>query len=78
MASCKLNDIAITLFTDEFTLHCRAVPYPAPMVMAFLSGVVEIALPILLVLSFATRFAGDRRAVHDFDCRIDRARRPPG
>jgi putative oxidoreductase len=32
-------------------------PFPAPMVMAFLSGCGEIIFPVLLVLGFATRFA---------------------
>ncbi|KQV66348.1 DoxX family protein [Rhizobium sp. Root1220] len=55
----QLNDIAITLFTDEFMLHLPGgpYPYPAPETMAFLSGAAEISLPILLVLGLATRFA---------------------
>ncbi|MGO6731179.1 DoxX family protein [Rhizobium ruizarguesonis] len=55
----QLNDTAITLFTDEFMLHLPGgpYPYPAPVVMAFLSGLGEITFPILLVLGFATRFA---------------------
>ncbi len=55
----QLNDTAITLFTDEFMLHLPSGPYhfPAPAVMAFLSGCGEITFPILLVLGFATRFA---------------------
>jgi putative oxidoreductase len=55
----QLNDTAITLFTDEFMLHLPGGPYhfPAPAVMAFLSGCGEITFPILLVLGFATRFA---------------------
>jgi putative oxidoreductase len=54
-----LNDTAVTLFTDEFMLHLPGGPYPfpAPMVMAFLSGCGEIVFPVLLVLGFATRFA---------------------
>jgi putative oxidoreductase len=56
----KLSDTAITLFTDEFMLHLPGGPYhyPAPAVMAFLSGCGEITFPVLLVLGFATRFAG--------------------
>jgi putative oxidoreductase len=56
----QLNDTAITLFTDEFMLHLPGgpYPYPAPVTMAFLSGVAEISFPILLVLGLATRFAG--------------------
>jgi putative oxidoreductase len=55
----KLNDTAITLFSDEFMLHLPGGPYhyPLPTVMAFLSGCGEITFPILLVLGFATRFA---------------------
>jgi putative oxidoreductase len=55
----QLNDTAIYLFTDEFKLHLPGGPYdfPAPAVMAFLSGGGEIVFPVLLVLGFATRFA---------------------
>jgi putative oxidoreductase len=55
----RLSDTAVTLFTDEFMLHLPGGPYPfpAPAVMAFLSGCGEITFPILLVLGFATRFA---------------------
>lgn len=56
----KLNDTAVTLFSDEFMLHLPGGPYhfPAPAVMAFLSGCGEITFPILLVLGLGTRFAG--------------------
>src|ERR1700751_4368887 len=55
----QLSDTAVTLFTDEFMLHLPGGPYPfpAPTVMAFLSGSGEIIFPILLVLGLATRFA---------------------
>src|SRR6201996_4476006 len=55
----KLSDTAITLFTDEFMLHLPGGPYhyPAPTVMAFLSGSGEILFPILLILGLGTRFA---------------------
>jgi putative oxidoreductase len=55
----KLSDTAITLFTDEFMLHLPGGPYhyPAPAVMAFLSGCGEITFPVLLVLGLGTRFA---------------------
>jgi putative oxidoreductase len=55
----RLRDTAVTLFTDEFMLHMPGGPYPfpAPTVMAFLSGCAEITFPILLVLGLATRFA---------------------
>jgi putative oxidoreductase len=47
------------LFSDEFMLHLPGGPYhyPAPTVMAFLSGCGEIMFPILLLLGFGTRFA---------------------
>ncbi|MBR0858950.1 DoxX family protein [Bradyrhizobium liaoningense] len=56
----RLNDTAVTLFSDEFMLHLPGGPYhfPAPTVMAFLSGSGEIMFPILLVLGLGTRFAG--------------------
>lgn len=55
----RLNDTAVTLFTDEFMLHLPGAPYhfPAPTVMAFLSGSGEILFSVLLVLGFATSFA---------------------
>jgi putative oxidoreductase len=55
----QLNDTAIDLFTEEFKLHLPGGPYdfPAPAVMAFLSGCAEVALPVLLVLGLGTRFA---------------------
>jgi putative oxidoreductase len=55
----QLSDTAVTLFTDEFMIHLPGGPYhyPAPAVMAFLSGCGEITFPVLLVLGLATRFA---------------------
>jgi putative oxidoreductase len=55
----KLSDTAVTLFTDEFMLHLPGGPYhyPAPTVIAFLSGCGEIMFPVLLLLGLATRFA---------------------
>jgi putative oxidoreductase len=55
----QLSDTAVTLFTDEFMLHLPGGPYPfpAPTLMAFLSGSGEIIFPTLLVLGLATRFA---------------------
>ena len=55
----QLSDTAVTLFTDEFMLHLPGGPYhyPAPAVMAFLSGCGEVTFPVLLVLGLATRFA---------------------
>ena len=55
----KLSDTTVTLFTDEFMLHLPGGPYhfPAPSVMAFLSGTGEILFPVLLVLGLGTRLA---------------------
>ena len=55
----QLNDTAVLLFSDEFKLHLPGGPYsfPAPEVMAFMSGSVEILAPIFLVLGLATRIA---------------------
>src|SRR5277367_4492807 len=55
----QLNDTAVDLFTSEFMIHLPGgpYPYPAPAIIAFLSGCAEIGLPILLALGFATRFA---------------------
>jgi putative oxidoreductase len=54
-----LSDGAISLFEDEFKIHWLGaeIPFPAPHVMAFASGCMEILLPILLVLGLGTRFA---------------------
>ncbi len=56
----ELNDTAVSLFTDEFQLHLPGGPYPfpAPELMAFLSGSVEVLAPVFLVLGLGTRFAG--------------------
>lgn len=55
----RLNETAVTLFSGEFMLHLPGGPYhfPAPTMMAFLSGSGEIMFPILLVLGLGTRFA---------------------
>jgi putative oxidoreductase len=55
----RLNDTAVYLFADEFKLHLPGGPYdfPAPAVMAFVSGCGEIIFPALLVLGLGTRFA---------------------
>jgi len=55
----QLNDTAIDLFTSEFQLHLPGGPYPfpAPAVVAFLSGCGEVTFPVLLVLGLGTRFA---------------------
>ncbi len=55
----KLSDSADALFTDEFKLHVLGgqYPFPAPHLMAFASGMMEILLPILLVFGLGTRLA---------------------
>ncbi len=55
----RLNETAITLFTDEFKLLLPRGPYdyPAPAIMAFLSGCGEIVFPVLLVVGLGSRFA---------------------
>ncbi|KAA5610718.1 DoxX family protein [Rhodovastum atsumiense] len=55
----RLGDTAVLLFTEEFRLHLPGGPYPlpAPALMAFLAGTVEIAAPVLLVLGLGTRLA---------------------
>jgi putative oxidoreductase len=55
----KLSDTAVTLFTDEFMIHLPGGPYhyPAPAVMAFLSGCGEVVFSVLLIIGLATRFA---------------------
>src|ERR1700748_641738 len=55
----RLNDTAVTLFTDEFKLHLPGGPYPfpAPTAMAFLSGCGEIVFPVIRVLGLGARFA---------------------
>jgi putative oxidoreductase len=54
-----LSSGAKYLFTEEFKLHFfwGTVPYPAPLLMAFLAGAAEIVLPVLLILGLATRFS---------------------
>jgi putative oxidoreductase len=54
-----LNDVAVTLFTDEFQLHLPGGPYPfpAPAAMAYLSACGEVALPLLLIAGLGTRLA---------------------
>jgi putative oxidoreductase len=55
----QLNDTAVLLFSEEFKLHLPGGPYsfPAPTVMAFMAGSVEVLAPLFLVLGLATRFA---------------------
>jgi putative oxidoreductase len=55
----QLNDVAVFLFSSEFKLHLPGGPYdfPAPALMAFVTGSAEILLPFLLALGLATRLA---------------------
>lgn len=55
----QLSASAVYLFREEFRLHLfgQLVPYPAPLLMAWAAGIAEIALPVLLVLGLATRWA---------------------
>jgi putative oxidoreductase len=55
----NLSSGARYLFTEEFRLHIfgQAFAYPAPLPMAFLAGLGEVILPVLLVLGLGTRFA---------------------
>jgi len=54
-----LKDVTVDLFTSEFKLHLPGGPYafPAPVFMGYLSGTVEIAMPVLLVAGLFTRAA---------------------
>jgi putative oxidoreductase len=56
----QLNDTAILLVGDEFKLRLPDGPYsfPAPALIAFASGSVEVLAPVFLVLGLGTRFAG--------------------
>jgi putative oxidoreductase len=55
----KLSESAPVLFEHEFKLHVlgRVYDYPYPTLMAYGSGVAEIALPLLLVAGLFSRFA---------------------
>jgi putative oxidoreductase len=55
----QLSDTTVYLFREEFRLHLfgQLVPYPAPALMAWASGIAEIALPLLLLLGLGTRWA---------------------
>jgi len=55
----SLSSGAQYLFTEEFKLHFfwGTMAYPAPLLLAFLAGLGEIVLPVLLVLGLGTRFA---------------------
>ena len=55
----SLSPSTADLFEEEFKLHIfRGIyDFPAPIVMAHLTALAEITLPVLLVLGLATRFA---------------------
>jgi putative oxidoreductase len=55
----SLSPAAAYLFEDEFKLHIfgQAYDFPIPTAVAFLDGVAEIVLPVLLVIGLATRFS---------------------
>jgi putative oxidoreductase len=55
----RLKDTTVDLFSSEFMLHLPGGPYPfpAPVFMAYLSGTVEIVLPVLLTVGLLTRQA---------------------
>jgi putative oxidoreductase len=50
---------AKTLFAEEFKLHIfgAEIPYPAPELMATLSGAAEVTFPVMLVLGLGARYA---------------------
>jgi putative oxidoreductase len=55
----SLSSAAEFLFEDEFKLHVfgQAFDFPMPTAFAFVDGVAEIVLPILLIVGLATRFS---------------------
>lgn len=55
----SLSPAASYLFEDEFKLHLfgHAYDFPVPGLFAYLDGVAEIVLPLLLIVGLATRFS---------------------
>lgn len=55
----SLSPAASYLFEDEFKLHIfgRAYDFPLPALIAYLDGMAEIILPVLLVIGLATRLS---------------------
>jgi putative oxidoreductase len=55
----SLSPAAAYLFEDEFKLHIlgEAYDFPTPIAVAYLDGIAEIVLPVLLVIGLATRFS---------------------
>ena len=54
-----LSPSANYLFAEEFKLHIFGGEYsiPSPDIVAYMTGLAEITLPILLILGLATRFS---------------------
>ena len=54
-----LSPSANFLFAEEFKLHVFGGEYsiPSPDIVAYMTGLAEITLPILLILGLATRFS---------------------
>jgi len=55
----QLSDTAVFLFEEEFKLHIfgSQFAFPMPATMAYLAGLGEIILPVLLIVGLATRFS---------------------
>jgi putative oxidoreductase len=55
----SLSPAASFLFEDEFKLHLfgHAYDFPVPGLFAYLDGIAEIVLPLLLIVGLATRFS---------------------
>ena len=55
----RLSPSASYLFSEEFRLHLlgQTVPFPAPLLFAYVDGAMEIVLPLLLLLGLSTRFS---------------------
>jgi putative oxidoreductase len=56
----SLSPAAVFLFEDEFKLHIfgQTYDFPMPIIVAWLDGLAEIVLPVLLVIGLATRLSG--------------------
>src|SRR5579871_4724117 len=54
-----LSPAADYLFEEQFKLHWfgRAYDFPAPDILAYLDGVAEVVLPVLLVIGLGTRLS---------------------
>lgn len=56
----SISPATLFLFENQFKVHILdgAYPFPAPDAVALIVAMAEVTLPVLLVLGFATRFAG--------------------